>query len=361
MTFNQADRLTKYIATTTESYGYNGDGLRMCKIMGSYSLPCSQGGATQFVWDVSAPLPLLLKDATTSYVYGPGDSPVEQVAGSSTLYFHHDQLGSTRAVTNSSGTVQATYTFQPFGQLASSTNPGNITNPIRFAAQYFDTESAYYYLRARYYEPLTAQFMSRDQVVATSRSPYGYVGNSPANAIDPSGAIGVGLCGKLNFMLAGILNFGGTGCFEEIENSSTIETGLIGLPYGGLGIGANIGGTVSVQASNADHLDDLSSWFGYFNVSGEAALGASITVFYSLPGASRFTYGGEVGPAIGLGANVAIGISYTWVLARFSSWQASAINAYINANITNPVQTLTVARRILDQREITGAPRSMPC
>jgi RHS repeat-associated protein len=359
MTFDQTNRLTKYVAASTETYGYNGDGLRMCKVAGAFSQPCSQPGATQFVWDLAAPLPLLLKDGATSYIYGPGDAPVEQVNGSSTLYFLHDRLGSTRAVTDSSGAIQATYTFQPFGQLASSTNPGNITNPIQFAGQYLDPESGYYYLRARYYEPVTSQFISRDPLVATSRSPYGYVGNNPTNAVDPGGAIGLGVCGNLNFMVA-IFNFGGTGCFEEIENSSTVETGVLGLGYGGLGIGVNVGGTIALQASNADHLNDLANGFLYFTVAGEAAAGASITVFVSLPFASRFTYGGEVGPAIGLGANVAGGISYTWV-HRFNSWQSPAVNAYINANVTDPVQTLTVARRILDQRGITGSPRPMPC
>jgi hypothetical protein len=160
--------------------------------------------------------------------------------------------------------------------------------------------------------------------------------------------------------MVAIFNFGGTGCFEEIENSSTVETGVLGLGYGGLGIGVNVGGTIALQASNADHLNDLANGFLYFTVAGEAAAGASITVFVSLPFASRFTYGGEVGPAIGLGANVAGGISYTWV-HRFNSWQSPAVNAYINANVTDPVQTLTVARRILDQRGITGSPRPMPC
>lgn len=43
------------------------------------------------------------------------------------------------------------------------------------------------YLRARYYDPATAQFLSRDPMVATTRSPYGYVAGNPLNQSDPWG------------------------------------------------------------------------------------------------------------------------------------------------------------------------------
>lgn len=53
------------------------------------------------------------------------------------------------------------------------------------------TDSGLYYLRARYYDPTTAQFLSRDPMVATTRSPYAYVGGNPLNATDPSGECGL--------------------------------------------------------------------------------------------------------------------------------------------------------------------------
>ncbi len=43
------------------------------------------------------------------------------------------------------------------------------------------------YLRARYYDPSTAQFISRDPAVATTRQPYAYVNDNPLNGTDPSG------------------------------------------------------------------------------------------------------------------------------------------------------------------------------
>lgn len=50
-----------------------------------------------------------------------------------------------------------------------------------------DTETGYIYLRARYYDPTTARFLTRDPLDATTRSAYGYGGNDPLNQDDPQG------------------------------------------------------------------------------------------------------------------------------------------------------------------------------
>jgi hypothetical protein len=42
-------------------------------------------------------------------------------------------------------------------------------------------------MRARYYDPSTAQFVSRDALSSLTRLPYGYVNGSPLNADDPTG------------------------------------------------------------------------------------------------------------------------------------------------------------------------------
>ncbi len=212
LTYDQENRMTKFTAGTTTSYGYNGYGLRMCKVSGSPSQPCQAIGAIQFVWDVAGGLPLLLKEGSTTYVYGPGSLPLEQVSGSATYWYHHDQLGSTRLITNSTAAAPhpASYTYDPYGGLAAITE--SITNPFRFAGQYQDsptTESGFYYLRARYYDPTTAQFTTVDPAVRDTMEPFGYASNSPTNKTDPTGERShpeprEGPCGVATFY-----NFGG--------------------------------------------------------------------------------------------------------------------------------------------------------
>lgn len=52
---------------------------------------------------------------------------------------------------------------------------------------YTDAETGFVDLRARYYDPATGQFLSRDPLVALTRSPHAYVYDNPLNASDPLG------------------------------------------------------------------------------------------------------------------------------------------------------------------------------
>ena len=101
------------------------------------------------------------------------------------FYYHQDQLGSTRALTDRAGAVVATYTYDPYGNLTAST--GTVTTPFGYAGQYTDAESGLIYLRVRYYDPSTAQFLTVDPAYAQTQSRYGYVDGDPLNLMDPSG------------------------------------------------------------------------------------------------------------------------------------------------------------------------------
>lgn len=201
--FDQANRLTSITKgtgatcttpTTVGTYGYNGDGLRMSKTIGA--------NTTQNTWGMGLLLQEKVGSATaTSYVYGPGGLPLEQITPTGTLYYyHHDQLGSTRAIMNSAGASKATYTYDPYGNVTACTGARvtvagsnictgtiTVTNPLTYSGQYRDNESGLMYLRARYYSPGDGQFMSRDPAVAKTRSPYAYVVGNPLNATDPTG------------------------------------------------------------------------------------------------------------------------------------------------------------------------------
>jgi RHS repeat-associated protein len=161
---------------------YNGDGLRLKKVAGSTT--------TLYAWDVASGLPLVLLDGPSgsqaSYIYGPGGLPIELITSGGTAYWvHHDQLGSTRALTDNTGTVQATWTYDAYGAVTSSS--GSVTMPLQYAGQYTDSESGLQYLRARYYDPTTGQFLTQDPMAAATRSPYGYASYDPVDGTDPSG------------------------------------------------------------------------------------------------------------------------------------------------------------------------------
>jgi RHS repeat-associated protein len=178
-TWNQAGDLSGFIrVSTTATYTYNGDGLRMSETVGTAKYP--------FVWDVAEGTPLLLANVFTEYVTGPGGLPLEQVTGSKVTYFTHDQLGSTRLLTNAKGKSAGRYTYSPYGAVASHT--GSVSTNLQFAGQFTDNESGLQYLQARYYDPATGQFLSVDPLVTVTSQPYEYAEDDPVNDIDSTGA-----------------------------------------------------------------------------------------------------------------------------------------------------------------------------
>ncbi len=103
------------------------------------------------------------------------------------LFYHPDQLGNIRLLTDIAGAVRGSFTFDAYGNLTASS--GAYTTPLGFAGQYQDSESGFTYLRARYYDPATGQLLTRDPAVAATRSPYAYVRDNPLNLVDPSGLV----------------------------------------------------------------------------------------------------------------------------------------------------------------------------
>ncbi|HUB74240.1 MAG TPA: RHS repeat-associated core domain-containing protein [Solirubrobacteraceae bacterium] len=225
-TYSQASSLTaverpehEAIPKIEDKYTYDGNNLLQAQK--------DNGTETKLTWETAEPLPVVLEDETDSYIYGPEDLPVEQVAtsgGETTLYLHHDQQGSTRLLTNTSGEKETAYTYSPYGKTFYT--EGTATTPLRYDAQYTSTNTGLIYLRARWYDSDTAQFLSVDPVLETTGAPYAYAGNNPENGVDPSGACQTCQEGA---------GSGGSGNGEPGAGSSQYQGG--GPPPGGQGQG----------------------------------------------------------------------------------------------------------------------------
>jgi RHS repeat-associated protein len=165
-------------AAISDTYAYNGDDLRVSQTI--------SGATTYLTWEETESLPLLLSDGTNSYIYGPGGLPIEQISSGGTVtYLHHDQQGSTRLLTGSTGTVTGSTTFDAYGNELGST--GTTTTPLGYDGQYTSADTGLIYLRARVYDPSTAQFLSVDPLFNLTRAPYDYAGDNPVNGADPTG------------------------------------------------------------------------------------------------------------------------------------------------------------------------------
>lgn len=88
------------------------------------------------------------------------DEPLAESTGGATYDYEQDGLGSATSLTNSSGALALTYTYDSFGKITASS--GSVSNPFRYTGRDFDSETGLYYYRARYYDPTTGRFLSED-------------------------------------------------------------------------------------------------------------------------------------------------------------------------------------------------------
>jgi RHS repeat-associated protein len=126
-----------------------------------------------------------------TYTYGLQRISQDQyISGWDLSYYQYDGGGSVRQLTNSVGAVTDSYEYDAFGN--SFTKVGTTPNNYLYRGEQYDTDLGLYYLRARYYNPATGRFMSRDPLDGNAIDPaslhkYLYADGDPVNAIDPSG------------------------------------------------------------------------------------------------------------------------------------------------------------------------------
>jgi RHS repeat-associated protein len=147
-----------------------------------------QGVTTNFVYDGLNPVQEKNgATVTANLLTGLGiDQVFTRTDGTGTREFFTDGLGSTVALANTSGAVQTSYTYEPFGG-TTQTGSAN-TNSYKYTGREDDGTGLYYY-RARYYSPRLQRFVSEDPIGFGGRDAnlYRYVGGDPVSSRDPSG------------------------------------------------------------------------------------------------------------------------------------------------------------------------------
>jgi RHS repeat-associated protein len=129
---------------------------------------------------------------TRTYTYGLQRISQDQlVSGVWTPSFYgYDGGGNVRQLTNSAGAVTDTYEYDAFGNDVYHT--GTTPNNYLYRGEQYDSDLGLYYLRARYYNPATGRFLSRDPEDGYAKDPaslqkYLYANGDPVNGWDPMG------------------------------------------------------------------------------------------------------------------------------------------------------------------------------
>lgn len=214
--YDQTGKLTSLTDPTgaTSTYTYEASGLR--------STTTTTSGTQRFVWDTTAAVPELLTDGTHQYVYGVGSTPLAQVnADNSVDHLHTDQTGSVRTITNSTGNVVADSDYNPYGTPTDINGaPVSAITPFGYAGQYTDP-TGLLYLRARYYDPSTGQFLTIDPLVNKTRLAYAYTPGDPLQAADPLGLDWLDDTGNWVAAFGDVVTFGGTEQARRLINYLT--------------------------------------------------------------------------------------------------------------------------------------------
>ncbi len=186
-TWDLASRLTA-VDTTTHAYDALG-----------YRTHRTAGGVTRdYVWNHALALPSVAieRDGAGNdlryYIHTPGGALLYAMdaATGARHFYHFDESGNTRFVTDDGGAVVASYAHSPFGVLLAAS--GSLDNPFTWQGQWgvFDDGDGLYYIRARYYHASIGRFLSRDPIKSVQPkkiNPYQYALNNPLFFGDVSG------------------------------------------------------------------------------------------------------------------------------------------------------------------------------
>ena len=177
----------------TYSFKYNADGLRTEK-------KCVTDGDTHhYYYDSNGNMIAFRRNnAAVVYFY---------YAFEGTKYFFIKNIqGDVEKIVTHQGNVAVTYKYDAWGKLISKTDNtvygiGEL-NPFRYRSYIYDDETGLYYLKSRYYDPITGRFLNEDDVSilllaneynksCNAINLFAYCNNNPISYTDPSGYVAI--------------------------------------------------------------------------------------------------------------------------------------------------------------------------
>ena len=108
-----------------------------------------------------------------------------------TYYYVLNLQGDVVKLIQANGHIVAQYTYDAWGNVSSSGRLAEI-NPLRYRGYYYDSETGFYYLQSRYYDPANRRFINADSYQSTGQgfigtNMFAYCNNSPILFVDHDG------------------------------------------------------------------------------------------------------------------------------------------------------------------------------
>jgi RHS repeat-associated protein len=207
-TWDARNQLAAISGSSSASLAYDALGRRRQKTI--------NGGTTTFLYDGINPIQEQASTSMRNLLTGLGvDEYLTRDDGGGSRSLLTDALGSTLALVDNAGAVQAEYTYEPFGGTTATGSPGD--NTLSFTGREDDGTGLKYH-RARYYHPGLARFISEDPIGFAGGDPnvYAYVGNSPTDLADPLGLDVWSDAGNLAAGFGDTISLGGTAWIRSL-------------------------------------------------------------------------------------------------------------------------------------------------
>jgi RHS repeat-associated protein len=184
----------------------------------------TNNGAPQYVIREPNGTPIALRTPTTSY------------------YFITDRQNSTISLIDAAGTPQNTYSYDPYGNNRTKTEP--IPNPYQYIGAPLDT-TGLYHLQNRYYDPTLGRFTQPDPSGQETNT-YLYASGDPVNLVDPTGLVSacaisvLAIIGGAFALIAGLVSVGtgvgaGVGFIGAFFGATSLGAGIEGIQEGACG------------------------------------------------------------------------------------------------------------------------------
>ncbi len=116
--------------------------------------------------------------------------------GSSNYYYIYDYQGTILGLIDSSGNRVATYSYDPYGQVLSSSGTESAVNPYGFQGGYLDSTTGMVKFGQRYYDPTVGRWTQLDP----EGGGYTYAVNDPVSATDITGLSSNSLSQFFNYL-----------------------------------------------------------------------------------------------------------------------------------------------------------------
>jgi len=187
-TYDNADRLTQvFDQSDITQYAYTYDGMGNLLKEFSNNLPTQTSKTLTYSLDIAGGLSQVLSDGSNTYTYG--YNRIAQMNDDVTGYFLGDALGSVRQVIDDNSEIVLSREYAPFGDTLASL--GSYETDFGYTGELTDG-TGLINLRARYYDPSTGRFLTRDSWAGDLRTPatlvkWLYANSNPVMYTDPSG------------------------------------------------------------------------------------------------------------------------------------------------------------------------------